>query len=208
MHGVTRSGPADGGLHLHKDEEPTDQNAALCFGSRDGQIHALPMLCIKYVVNNGLLGSSGWLPITGENQSLEGVLCTCGGVHPGRAELASSMESTASRIQAPEARRSCASSLGIFTQPLLHRTQPKLRGSRSSLSIVVHVFCWPPARLGHIRGRVAYWKSNQWSLLWTSLSESKLHGHRLSCVELVQLADLTLVSLNAKEHARRFRETP
>ncbi len=84
--------------------------------------------------------------------------CTCVGIHPGRVGPASPTALTTSRTEALQARRSCASSLDIFTQSFLHRAWPKARGpeigSRSALIVVAHVFSWPPARLRHVRGGV------------------------------------------------------
>ncbi len=90
-----------------------------------------------------------------------------------------------SRMEALQARRSCASSLETFTQSFLHRAWSKTRGpescSRSALSVVAHVFSWTPARLRHVRGGVGRRRSlisspsgrlgacpNQQSLLCTS----------------------------------------
>ncbi len=84
--------------------------------------------------------------------------CTCVGFHPRRVEPAPPIELTTSRKEAPQARRSCASLLDTFTQFCLHRAWPKTRGSergsRSALTVVAHVFSWPPARLRHVRGGV------------------------------------------------------
>ncbi len=86
------------------------------------------------------------------------VLTTCVGIHPGRVEPASPIALTSSRTEAFQARRSCASSLGTFTQSFLHLACPKTRGpeigSRSALVVVAHVFSWPPVRLRHMRGGV------------------------------------------------------
>ncbi len=75
--------------------------------------------------------------------------CTCVGIHPGRVEPASPVALTTSRTEALQARRSCASSLDIFTQSYLHRAWPKTRdpevGSRSALIVVANVFSCPPA---------------------------------------------------------------
>ncbi len=69
---------------------------------------------------------------------------TCVGIHPGRVEPASPIALTTSRMEALQARRSCASSLDTFTQSFLHRAWPKTRvpdiGSRSALIVVAHVF--------------------------------------------------------------------
>ncbi len=54
--------------------------------------------------------------------------CTLDGVHQGRVELASPIELTTTRIEVPQARRSCSRSLKIFIQSFLHRAQPKNRG--------------------------------------------------------------------------------
>ncbi len=84
--------------------------------------------------------------------------CACVGVHPGRVEPASPTALTTSRTEALQARRSCASSLGTFTQSFLYRAWPETRGpkigSRSALIVVVHVISWPPSRLRHVRGGV------------------------------------------------------
>ncbi len=65
--------------------------------------------------------------------------CTCVGVYPGRVEPASPIALTTSRTEAFQARRSSASSLGIFNQSFLHRAWPKTRGpeigSRSALVV-------------------------------------------------------------------------
>ncbi len=75
---------------------------------------------------------------------------SCGGIHSGRVKKASPIELTTSRIEAPQARRACASSWETYTWSFLHRAQPKTRGpergSRSSSNVVVHVFSWSPAR--------------------------------------------------------------
>ncbi len=82
-----------------------------------------------------------------------GQTCTC---VPGRVEPASSIALTTSRTEAPQARRSSASSLDTFTQSLLHRAWPKTRGPESgfklALIVVAYVFSWPPTRLRHVRG--------------------------------------------------------
>ncbi len=84
--------------------------------------------------------------------------CTCVSIHPGLVEPASPIALTTSRTEALQARRSCANSLDIFTQSLLHHVWPKTRGlesgSRSALTVVALVFSWPPARLRHVRGGV------------------------------------------------------
>ncbi len=71
--------------------------------------------------------------------------CTCGGIHPGRAEPEPPMELTTT-----------ARSLEIFAKSFVHRAQLKTRGperrSRSSLSVMAHVFSWPPARFCHEPG--------------------------------------------------------
>ncbi len=76
---------------------------------------------------------------------------TCAGIHPGRVEPSSLMEMAAWRVEAPQARRSCAILLEIFALSFLHHAQPKTGGLgwdfRSSLS--VHVFSWPPACFRH-----------------------------------------------------------
>ncbi len=68
-------------------------------------------------------------------------------------EPALSMESTASLIEAPQARIPYADSLEIPNQPCLHREQPTIRGPkkgfRVSMSLVIHAFSWPSCRLGH-----------------------------------------------------------
>ncbi len=77
--------------------------------------------------------------------------CICVGIHLGRVELASPIALTPSR--------SCASSLGTFTQSFFHRALPKTRGlksgSRSALIVVAHILSWPSARLRHVRGGVS-----------------------------------------------------
>ncbi len=84
--------------------------------------------------------------------------CTCIGIHPGRVGPASPNVLTMSRVEALQARRSCASSLDTSTQSFLHRAWPKVRdpevGSRSALIVVAHISSWPPARLRHVRGGV------------------------------------------------------
>ncbi len=84
--------------------------------------------------------------------------CTCVGIHPGRVEPASPIELTTPRMEALQARRSCASSLKTFTQSCLHRAWPKNRGperdTRSALIVIVHVFSWPPVHLRHLRSGV------------------------------------------------------
>ncbi len=47
--------------------------------------------------------------------------CNCGGNHPGWVEPASTTELTTFRIEALQARWSCASSLQTFTESFLHR---------------------------------------------------------------------------------------
>ncbi len=103
--------------------------------------------------------------------------CTCVGIHPGRVEPASPIALTTSRMQAFQARWSCASSLDTFTQSFLHRAWLKTRGpescSRSALIVIAHVFSWLPARLrGGVRRRRSLISSllgrNQRSLLSTS----------------------------------------
>ncbi len=111
-------------------------------------------------------------------------ICTCVSIHPGRVEPAPPFKLTTSRTKAPQVRRSYASPPETFTQSFLHRelsnTRGPVRGSRSALFVVAHVFSWPPVRLRHVRGgvgksgslinsppgRLAAWP-NQWNLLWT-----------------------------------------
>ncbi len=120
--------------------------------------------------------------------------CTNVGIHPGRVEPASPIALTTSRMEALQARRSCASSLDTFTQSFLHRAWPKTRGpkigSMSAFIVEAHVFSWPLARLRHVRGGVGWRRSlissplgrlvawpNQRSLLCTS-SASMIVGER------------------------------
>ncbi len=123
---------------------------------------------------------------------------TCVGTQPGWVEPASPIELTTSGTEAPQAQRSCTSSLETFTQSFPHRAWLKIRGpesgSRSVLSGVTHVFSWPPARLRHIRGGVgrrwslislpsgclAAWP-NQWSVLFES-SAGILVRQRRRCI--------------------------
>ncbi len=106
--------------------------------------------------------------------------CACVSIHLGRVEPASLIALTTSRMEALQARRSCASSLDTFTQSFLHRAWPKTRGPESG-SRSAHVFSWRPARLRHVRGSVGRRRSlisspsgrlvacpNQRSLLFTS----------------------------------------
>ncbi len=64
-----------------------------------------------------------------------------------------------SRIEAPQARRSGASTLEIFTQSVLHCAQPKTHcpemRSKTALSVVAHVFSWPKARFRHDQNNVS-----------------------------------------------------
>ncbi len=84
--------------------------------------------------------------------------CTCVGIHPWQIKPTSPIELTTSRTEAPQARRSCASSLDTFIQSFLHRawltTRDPERGSRSALIVVAHVFSWRPVRLRHGLGGV------------------------------------------------------
>ncbi len=58
-----------------------------------------------------------------------------------RTEPASPVELTTSRIETPQVRWSCASSLEIFAQSFLDRVQPKTRGpERGSLNVNAHVY--------------------------------------------------------------------
>ncbi len=86
------------------------------------------------------------------------LLLAFGGIHPGRVEPALPIALASSWTEALQARRSCASSLDTLTQSFLHRAWPKTRGpevgSRSALTVVAHVFSWPPVRLRHVRGGV------------------------------------------------------
>ncbi len=71
-------------------------------------------------------------------------ICACGGIHPGRVEPAIPIELITSWKEAPQARRSCATSFENFTQSFLHHAQPKTHGSgrdyRSSLNVIDHIF--------------------------------------------------------------------
>ncbi len=120
--------------------------------------------------------------------------CTCVSIQPGRVEPASPIKLTSSRAEVLQARRSCASSLGAFTQPFFHHAWPKTRGpkrgSRGALIVVAHVFSWPSVRLRNVRGgegrsrslissplgRLAAWP-NQRSLLYAN-SADKLVSQR------------------------------
>ncbi len=107
-------------------------------------------------------------------------------LEPGWAESVLSMEFTTSRVKAPQARRTCASSTEIFTQP---KTSSPDKGSRSSFCIVARVFSWPPIRLRHEQGvgdkrmflnssppeRLAEWPYHP-SLLWTSYVSVLFHS--------------------------------
>ncbi len=107
-------------------------------------------------------------------------------LEPGRAESVLLMEFTTSRVKAPQARRTCASSIEIFTQP---KTSSPKRGSMSSLSMSVRIFGWPPVRLRHEQGVVgkmislisspsehlATWPY-QWSLIWASCTSILFHS--------------------------------
>ncbi len=82
--------------------------------------------------------------------------CPCVGIHLGRVEPVSPIDLTTLRTEAAQARRSCASAQETFTQPFLHRVQPKIcgpeRGSRPALVVVAHIFSGPPVSLRHVRG--------------------------------------------------------
>ncbi len=101
---------------------------------------------------------AGLIPTTPTIHPQYLITYTCVGIHPGRVEPVSPIALTTSRVNALQARRSCASSLDTFTLSFLHRAWPKTRGpesgSRSALIVVAHVFSWPPARLRHMRGGV------------------------------------------------------
>ncbi len=81
------------------------------------------------------------------------LFCSCDGIRPGWVESISPMESNAYQIEASQAQWSCASSFEMFTQPFLHRAQPKARGPdwsfRASLSVVAPVISWPTACFRH-----------------------------------------------------------
>ncbi len=77
------------------------------------------------------------------------------GIHPEQVEPASPIELTTSWAKAPHTRRSCARSLEKFAQSFVHRAHTE-RGSRYSLRVVAHVFCWPRAYFRHERGSVRF----------------------------------------------------
>ncbi len=74
-------------------------------------------------------------------------------VDPGWIGPALLMEFITCQMEAPQARRSCASSQSC-PHWALPKTRGTERGSRSSLSVVFHVFRWAPIGLCHIRGSV------------------------------------------------------
>ncbi len=58
------------------------------------------------------------------------ITCTCISIQSMRVKPASPTELAMSQAQAPQARRSCASSLEAFSPSFLHRAKPKTRGPR------------------------------------------------------------------------------